>query len=100
MGDDSLSQKLAANVERAFKDSPDFALSSGRKPGTLVVTIPTNVAWNKVGKKTQVSYTVKFSSLDGQEIGLHNGVCWEDTLGKCASQIVKDAKIAARNMHR
>ena len=43
VGDDGLSQRLREAVENAFKSSPDFALSSGEKPGTLVVTIPTNV---------------------------------------------------------
>jgi len=97
VGDDGLSQKLADRVESAFK-SRDFILGSGRKPGTLVVTIPANVRWNKVGKRAQVIYTVEFSSVDNQKIGTNTGSCWDDKLAKCATQIVEDAKIAARKL--
>ena len=75
-----------------------FALSSGGKAGTLVVTIPTNVDWRQVGKRTQVLYTVEFSSTEGRNLGVRKGSCWEDELEKCAAQIVQDAKKAARKM--
>ena len=69
VGDDSLSQGLFLTVENTFKRSQDFALSSGRKPGTLVVTIPTNVDWRQVGKRTRVLYAVEFSSTEGRNLG-------------------------------
>src|SRR5260370_18631148 len=50
VGDDGLSQRLAGRVESEFERSPNFAIGSGKKPGTLVVTIPTNVEWKLVGK--------------------------------------------------
>jgi hypothetical protein len=99
-GDDGLSQKLAYQVERAFGRSPDFTMRGERRPETLVVRIPTNVDWNKVGKRTQVLYTVEFSSADNQEIGVHKGSCWENAMSKCAAQIVKEAKIAAGKIHQ
>lgn len=99
VGDDGLSKKLADQVENAFKRSPEFLLSSGRKPGTLFVMIPTNVDWKDVGPKTKVLYTVEFSADDNRKIGGRKGSCWEDELPKCAAQIVEHAKIAARNIH-
>jgi len=98
VGDDGFTQKLRDTLENAFKSSPDFSLSSGKKPGTLVVTIPTNVGWKQVGKRMQVLYTVEFASVDNQNIGTNTGSCWDDMLSKCAAQIVKDAKIAARKI--
>jgi uncharacterized protein (DUF1697 family) len=98
-GDDGLSQKLAYQVERAFERSTDFTLRDERRPETLVVRIPTNVDWNKVGKRTQVLYTVEFSSADNQTIGVRKGSCWEDQLAKCTAQILRDAKIAAHKLH-
>jgi hypothetical protein len=95
VGDDSLSQKLAAAVEAAFKRSADFRLSTG---GALVVTIMRNVEWEMVGKKTRATYTVRFSSAEGREIATEKGSCWESALARCAAQIVKDAKTAARKV--
>jgi hypothetical protein len=113
VGDDSLSQKLAMAVERAFRRSPDFRLTAISKGRTLVATITRNVEGEMVGKRTKVTYTVQFSSLDDKmasnpdlqqrlafatQIGTQRGSCWASELPKCAAQIVSDAKIAARKM--
>ena len=100
VGDDGLSQKLAAEVESEFKRSSNFTLSSERKPDTLVVTIPTNVRWKKIGERIQVLYTVEFSSIDRRKISVAEGSCWEDKLGECAARIAKDARVAARRLNR
>jgi len=98
-GDDGLTTKLRDTLENAFKSSSDFRLSAGEKPGTLTVTIPSNVEWKLVGKRTQVLYTVKFSSADNRHLGSSAGSCWEDSLSKCASKIIRDAKTAALKIH-
>lgn len=97
-GDDGLTLRLKDTLEKAFKSSSAFALSSGKKPGTLIVTIPTHVGWKQKGKRTQVLYTVEFTSVDNQPLGTSTGSCWDDALTKCAARVVKDAKIAARKM--
>jgi len=97
-GDDGLTIRLRDALENAFKSSPRFSLSFGKKPKTLIVSIPTNVEWNKVGKKTQVLYTVEFSLADNQKIGTSTGSCWDNAFAKCAAQIVKDAETAARKV--
>jgi len=74
-------------------------LSAGGKPGTLTVTIPSNVEWKLVGKRSEVFYTVKFASADNQHLGSSAGSRWEDSLAKCASKILKDAKTAALKIH-
>ena len=94
--DDGLTIRLRDALKDAFRSSTDFHLSSGNKPGTLVITLPSNVGWKPVGGRTQVLYTAEFAS-DGQSLGGSKGSCWDDALAKCAAQIVKDAKIAARN---
>ena len=98
VGDYSLSQKLAAAAEAEFKRSPDFRLSDGNEPCALVVTIMRNVEWERVGKKTRLTYTVRFSSAQGSEIDIHKGSCWEGALSRCAAQIVIDAKTAGRKI--
>ena len=99
VGDDGLTIRLRDTLESAFSSSREFHLSSGKKQGTLVVTIPSNVGWKQVGKRTKVYYTVEFAAADGQGLNTSNGTCWEDALAKCAAQIVRDAKVAVRKLH-
>jgi hypothetical protein len=99
VGDDALTSRLRDKLESALETSRDFALSSGKKPGTLVVTIPTHVGWKRTsGGRTRVTYKVEFSSVNDQKIGTSIGSCWDDSLGKCAAQIVEEAKIAANKI--
>ena len=99
-GDDGLTLRLRASLQNAFKSSSSFVLSTGKKPGTLIVTIPTHVGWKQVGRRTKVLYTVDFASVDNQPIGASKGSCWDDELTKCANKIVKDATGAARKVHQ
>jgi hypothetical protein len=94
-GDDELTARLRDALKDAFRSSADFHLSSGTKPGTLVITLPSNVGSKPVGGRTQVLYTAKLAS-DGQNLGESTGSCWDDAVAKCAAQIVKDAKSAIR----
>ena len=75
VGDDGLSQRLAERVESEFERSPNFAIGSGKKPGTLVVTIPTNVEWKLVGERTQVFYNIEFATADDETISKSSGSC-------------------------
>jgi hypothetical protein len=99
-GDDGLTNKLADALKDAFKSSSDFQLSTGKKPGTLVATIPSNVEWKQVGKRTKVLYKVNFASVDNRPVGASEGSCWDDALAKCANKIVKDATAVAAKVHQ
>jgi hypothetical protein len=90
--DDGLTIRLRDALKDALR-SADFYLSSGNKPGTLLITLPSNVGSKQVGGRTQVLYTAEFAS-EGQNLGGSKGACWDDALAKCAAQIVKDAKTA------
>ena len=92
-GDDVLTQRLAEALEEAFRRSPDFTVVSKAEKNTLGLTIPTNVNWRKVGKRTNVLTPVEFSSDDTNKIlKISNVACWDDMLSKCADRVVKDAK--------
>jgi hypothetical protein len=95
VGTDSLSANFAGSVQFALSRSSAFTLTSGRSPGTLLLTIPPNLAWEKLGKRIRVYYTVEFASPDGQDFGEHSGYCWGDKLSDCAAQVVLSAKDAA-----
>src|SRR5215471_13432469 len=93
-GDDGLTQRLCDALKRAFKSASDFQLSSGQKPGTLIVAVPTNVGWKRVGRRTRALYTIDFT-LGGKNLGSSKGSCWDGELEKCAAEILKHAKIRA-----
>ena len=98
VGDDGLTLRLADAIESSLKSSPTFSLSTGKKPGTLLLTIPTNVNWRKVGNRTQVLYRVEYSTAGGKRLGASTGSCWDDGFNICAKKIVNDAEVAARTM--
>jgi hypothetical protein len=100
VGDDGLTVRLSEALESAFDESRDFTPSSGKAPGTLIVTIPKHVGWKEFGKRTQVRYTVEFKTADEVSVGRSEGACWEDAIEKCAAQVLRDAKLVARKLKR
>jgi hypothetical protein len=94
-GSDTLSASLSESIQAALRHSSAFTLVSSRSPGTLLVTIPANPAWEKLGKRVRVFYTVEFASPAGDDFGSHSGYCWADKLSECATQILLSAKDAA-----
>jgi hypothetical protein len=112
-GDDSLSQKFAVAVERAFKRSPNFRLTASSKSRALVVMMTRTVDVEMIGKRARVKYDVRLSSLDDKmasnpsvqerfalatEVGTQRGSCWVNELAQCAAQIVSEADTARRKM--
>ena len=101
-GDDNLTQGVCRALESEFASSRDFVVladeSSHERQVKLIVTIPTNVDWKERGRRTRVFYTVEFKSSTDRKLGKKKGACWEKELKTCASQIVKQAKIAARKL--
>ena len=63
-----------------------------------IVTIPENVGWKEVGKRTKITYIVEFSMSDQRVFMTRKGWCWHGEYAKCANQILKDAKVAARKL--
>lgn len=63
VGDDLFSQGMCQAFFAAFESTPDFDYLDENQPGNLIVTIPENVSWKKVGKRTKISYVVEFSNI-------------------------------------
>jgi hypothetical protein len=97
-GDDGLTARLCEAIESAFEKSADFLMSHGKRPGTLVVTIPTNVGWYEIRGRTRAMYTVEFAKADGEAVGRSKGSCWDGELTLCATRIFNEAKRAARQI--
>ena len=102
VGDDGLTLRLTDAIRDAFDSAPDFlrSYSDVKKPGTLIVLIPTHVKWEDVGKRTKVIYTVEFLTVDRQEIGTVKGWCWDGEYAKCAAKVMKAARLAARKVRQ
>ncbi|HWA91968.1 MAG TPA: hypothetical protein VG889_18150 [Rhizomicrobium sp.] len=95
-GDDGLTSRFGDAVNEAFRASSTFTLSYGNKPGTLIVTIPTNVSWKPIGTRTQVTYAVTFATPDQRSLGSSTGTCFDDALSDCAAHILRDAQVAVK----
>src|SRR6185369_5232890 len=100
VGDDVFSKGMCQAFFAAFESSPDFNLQERNKLGNLIVTIPQNVGWKEVGKRTRVTYVVEFSTSDERVFMTRKGWCWHEEYAKCASLILKEAKVAARKLPR
>lgn len=99
-GDDLFSQGMCQAYFDAFMASPHFDYLDEEQPGNLIVTIPENVGWKKVGKRTKITYVVEFSTSDDRVFMTRKGSCWHKDYAKCANQILKQAKVAARKLPR
>jgi hypothetical protein len=96
VGDDGLTNRFRDTLEASFRSSSDFNLTAEKKSGNLVVTIPRNVDWEKVGTKSKVRFTAEFAKANDQTITVLKGECWDGALDKCATAVVKKARAVAR----
>jgi hypothetical protein len=100
VGDDVFSKRMCQAFFAAFESTPDFNLQEENKLGNLIVTIPENVGWKEVGKRTKITYVVEFSTSDERVFMTRKGWCWHGEYAKCANLILKEAKVAARKLPR
>lgn len=91
-GDDGLTVRFADALEAAFRAAPEFSLSTGKAPGTLIVTISSNVTSKQDQGRSEVSYSVQFTSVESQVLGSSNGTCREGRLQECAAHVLTDLK--------
>jgi hypothetical protein len=99
-GDDGLTSRLCDSVDSAFRASQDFTEDSTVQSIQLIITIPTNVNWKNVGRRTRVFYSVELSSANGKLIGKSTGNCFEDKLVNCANQILNKARSITETAHK
>jgi hypothetical protein len=88
-GDDGATIKFSEAIKAALAASHEFVLSHGNKPGTIFVTIPTNVRWRQVGEREEISYVIELMQKSPRRTERFSGSCWLDELVVCADQILK-----------
>jgi hypothetical protein len=99
-GDDGLTARFAALLEDQLNAVGLAVVAGGqaRTPRTLVVTIPSSLAWKRVGSRVQVAYSLQFAGPLGEVLGTSGGTCWEDELATCIGTAVGDAQSAASKL--
>lgn len=94
---DGYTVRFADALERALA-SAGFTGSYGNKPGTLVVTIPSELGWEESGGRVRTAYSVVFSDATGRRLGSAKGTCWEVEFASCAARVVRSAEKISRRM--
>lgn len=97
-GDDDLSQRMCHAFFTAFESTQYFDLQEENKPGNLIISIPENVGWKKVGKRMKIFYSVEFSTSDERVFMTRKGWCWHKQYDRCANQILRHARVATRRL--
>jgi hypothetical protein len=97
-GDIGSTVKFADAVETEIYGAARFKRSTGKRPGTLVVSISTAVEQVEVASRLQSWYLVEFATADGKQLGTSSGACWTDELSMCAKRVLADAELAALRM--
>lgn len=99
-GEDGLTVRFADALEAQFRAASDFTPSTGKVPGTLIVTIPTHLPSKQIAGQTQVSYTVQFTGVSSEALGSSVGNCSEEQLAECASHVLLEARVAKAKLGR
>ncbi|MBB6251188.1 hypothetical protein [Nitrospirillum iridis] len=99
-GDDGVTVTLAASVAQAFGRSDAFVLSGGGRANALVVVVQSPTAAARAGIHYKLAFPIRFTSVQGQTLGFSEVTCQENTLDKCADQVVTAAGPAAAKLGR
>ena len=94
-GDDGFTQRLADAARGKFEKSAAFTLAPASATNALIVTIPTHVEWQEVGRKTRISYKLRLERA-GRVLEESGGACWENELHVCAESILVAAGRATK----
>lgn len=86
---DETTTKLADALTAAFKSSDALQMSTGKKPGTLMISFPKPVEARAHMGRTEYLYRVEFHGVNGRLFERGFGSCWSDEIGTCVFNIVK-----------
>jgi hypothetical protein len=91
---DDLTDRLSAAVSIALNDSQGFALSFGKKPGSLYVTITESVHWKAMGERAQLTAPVTIADRppNAPPLVAQTVSCRDDKMLDCGGQVVALAK--------
>ena len=87
--DDRMARRLASAVMVALKSDPRFVLAERRELGSLEISLPNRVGWERRLDWTQIIYQARLTSADNSHV--ITGRCWNWNWAVCAKQITDAA---------
>lgn len=95
-GDDRISQRFEQAFDLALAGESDLARADcGSGSTSLVVAIPELALTQVGGDRSLVLYAAEIAIRGGRVLWSGRGSCWEDELGTCAGEVVREASKAA-----
>jgi hypothetical protein len=95
--EDAATTRLRSAVIDAVKTSESLELSTGQKPGTLMISFPRPVEARAHMGRTEYLYRVEFRGVNGRLFERGFGHCWSDEIATCVFNVVRLAnRIAPR----
>jgi hypothetical protein len=85
-----MARRLASAVMAALKSDPRFLSVERREPGSLEISLPHRVGWERRLDWTQIIYQARLTSANGNSRVI-TGLCWNWNLAVCAKQITDAA---------
>ena len=92
-------QRLAVLVAKELDRDSRFTRLPEGAPGTLTISLPDQLGWERSLGWTLVSYQARLDAADGR-IQVLKGHCWNWNLRACAQQILSSAAGSARTTLR
>lgn len=87
--DDAATTRLKDALIAALKTSDELRLSSGGKPGTLVISFPKPVQARAHMGRTEYLYRVELRAVNGRLFEPSFGYCWADEIERCVFNVMK-----------
>ena len=88
--DDRMARRLASAVMAALKSDTRFVPAERREPGSLEISLPNRVGWERRLDWTQIIFQARLTSAKGVSRVI-TGRCWNWNLPVCAKQITDAA---------
>jgi hypothetical protein len=86
---DDVTTRLKTALADAFMNSETLELSTGQKPGTIVVSFPQPVEAREHMGRTEYLFRVELKGVNGRLFERGSGNCWSDELKRCVSYVVR-----------
>ena len=87
--EDAPTMRLKAAIAEAVKTSESLELSTGQKPGTLVIAFSNPVEERAHMGRAEYLYRVELRGVNGRLYERGFGNCWSDEIARCVSHVVR-----------
>lgn len=93
--EDEATARVKNGLVEALTASRELTLSTGQKPGTLMISFPKPVEVRAHMGRTEYLYRVEFRAVNGRLFEGGTGSCWSDEIARCVFNVVRTASRVA-----